>query len=276
MHSVAYYSVLWDRDNNFEKNDIFLGVNCCGHAVYDYRPVAAASRHDYYLFCLVRGEVSVKNPESFLLTPGCFCIFEKDSFFEYSATSDSVEYYWAHFTGSCASEIIRRCGISTNKTYSFGAAEGLSHLFTRLFLSFARADNFRELDRGADMLGILSSLGKAACADAESGVRRYEIIERSVEYIHKHISLSLSVAELAGAEFMSEGRYREIFRRALGMSPVDYIISLRINTACGLLRSTSMPVHEIAESVGYKDAAYFCRIFLKRTGMSPSDYRSSQ
>ena len=97
-----------------------------------------------------------------------------------------------------------------------------------------------------------------------------------LEYIHKHISLPLSVAELAGAEFMSEGRYREIFRKALGMSPVDYIISLRINTACGLLRSTSMPVHEIAESVGYKDAAYFCRIFLKRTGMSPSDYRSSQ
>jgi AraC-like DNA-binding protein len=70
---------------------------------------------------------------------------------------------------------------------------------------------------------------------------------------------------------MSIDHLRELFTQAFEMTPIQYLIDLRIGTAKGLLRN-GYSVKETAIRSGYSDQYYFSRLFLKMTGMRPSEY----
>jgi AraC-like DNA-binding protein len=63
------------------------------------------------------------------------------------------------------------------------------------------------------------------------------------------------------------------FRAATGYSPLAYVQALRIEEAKHLLETGNLPIEEIAREVGYSDLASFRRLFRRRAGMSPGDYR---
>ena len=59
------------------------------------------------------------------------------------------------------------------------------------------------------------------------------------------------------------------------MTPMQYIISIRIANAQGLLEATDYSINEIARIVGYDNPLYFSRLFHKQKGLSPSQFRKS-
>ena len=63
------------------------------------------------------------------------------------------------------------------------------------------------------------------------------------------------------------------FRRAVGLTPQQYICHKRLDYAKQLLLTTSLTQKQIAGSSGFTDPLYFSRVFSRSIGMSPSDYR---
>lgn len=63
------------------------------------------------------------------------------------------------------------------------------------------------------------------------------------------------------------------FRAALGCSPRAYLQDLRIESAKRLLEEARLPVDAISAEVGYEDASFFRRLFRRRVGVSPAQYR---
>lgn len=98
-------------------------------------------------------------------------------------------------------------------------------------------------------------------------------IAKAVSYIENHFDESISVAELAELSHYSERHFMRIFRKAYNASPIEYIINLRINRACALLTGAELTVSETAVKCGFDDVNYFSRLFKKKTGVSPSEYR---
>lgn len=84
---------------------------------------------------------------------------------------------------------------------------------------------------------------------------------------------TLTVGDLARKTFLSEGQFRKIFRRVLGISPVRYIQRQRIEHACTLLRTTEMKIEVIAELSGFSDLPFFIRTFKMWTNNSPNQFR---
>ena len=66
------------------------------------------------------------------------------------------------------------------------------------------------------------------------------------------------------------------FRFEVHKSFSEYLISYRISKAKDLLRSSSLTVYKVSESVGISDPHYFTRIFTERTGVSPEKYRAGE
>ena len=60
------------------------------------------------------------------------------------------------------------------------------------------------------------------------------------------------------------------------MSPVQYILSLRMLNAQSLLERTNYSIKEISEIVGYENPLYFSRVFKKEIGKSPAQYRKER
>lgn len=66
-----------------------------------------------------------------------------------------------------------------------------------------------------------------------------------------------------------------LFRKGLNTTPMDYLLRCRINHAQYLLRTTLMPVSEIAENAGFRQCSYFCRVIRENCGRTPEQYRQS-
>ena len=67
-----------------------------------------------------------------------------------------------------------------------------------------------------------------------------------------------------------------IFTSRMQISPGKYLHSLRIQHALHLLRSSRMPIHNIARETGIRDSGYFARVIRKTTGLSPAAYRKAR
>lgn len=85
---------------------------------------------------------------------------------------------------------------------------------------------------------------------------------------------SLSVLMLCEKFFISESQLRRNFHKNTGLSPIDYIQTLRINKAKNELSNTEKEIKQIASECGFASPYYFSRCFSKYVGMSPSKYRT--
>lgn len=279
MQTVYYYSDLSDVDNNFADSSVYLRVNCTGRAVYG-GSLGRSVRKDFYLIYLVKGEIVIRAPVvERRMRSGDLMIFAAGTPFDYTGiAAGELIYYWAHFTGYAAGQLIQNCGIRVNTVEKVGLSEEIPGIFSELFGAFTRLDGFTELDKFRVLMQLLIALGRQSRKNADgtsSLTRKDAVIRRSVSYIHENVSLPLTVESLAKREFMSPSRYRELFRTVTGTSPKDYIINLRINIACEMLLQSEMSVGEIAVAVGFSDGRYFSRIFIRRIGKTPTEYQKS-
>ena len=63
------------------------------------------------------------------------------------------------------------------------------------------------------------------------------------------------------------------FKKEIGMSPMEYLIDIRIKESKILLRTTNYSISQVADIVGCTTPTYFSKQFRESTGISPTDYR---
>lgn len=94
-------------------------------------------------------------------------------------------------------------------------------------------------------------------------------------YLLRHYREPISLEDISNNTFFSVAYCEREFHKAFGKSIIHYLIDLRISEAKKLLMDTSLPSSVIAGMVGFEDPNYFSRIFKKRIGFSPIQYRAS-
>ena len=101
------------------------------------------------------------------------------------------------------------------------------------------------------------------------------LVKRALAYLHQNYARPLARWEIAEAVGVSEDYLSRVFSRELGLSPWDYLNRYRMQRAKELLRRTNDSIRSIAHQVGFKDQAYFSRVFRKQTGSSPNEFRET-
>jgi two-component system response regulator YesN len=86
-------------------------------------------------------------------------------------------------------------------------------------------------------------------------------------------SQPVSMRELARRLHLSEGYARNVFRRHMGETALDYLTRVRIEKAKELLNNPVNPIYKVGEQVGIENPSYFCALFRKYTGVTPNEYR---
>ena len=116
---------------------------------------------------------------------------------------------------------------------------------------------------------------QATDASKESKVDPCELsaVEQIVHYIESNRKFDMSSAEAAEHVHLNPSYFSKLFRQTKGMTFTDYVTTMRMKEAAGLLQMTSLRVTEIAERLRFRDPAYFANTFKKTIGYSPSEYR---
>lgn len=137
--------------------------------------------------------------------------------------------------------------------------------------SFRSTDIYMKLKCKSLLLSFLVELIHALKTDSKK--QPAIDLEKIKSYIHQYYAESITINDIAN-NFGIKRRYlTSIFQRYIGSSPIEYLTTYRIHKAQELLLLTDKQIIEIANSVGYVDNLYFSRVFKKKTGMSPTEYR---
>jgi transcriptional regulator GlxA family with amidase domain len=99
------------------------------------------------------------------------------------------------------------------------------------------------------------------------------VVRRCEAWLADNFGRRGAVHEAVAASGIPERSLKRRFKIATGVALIDYVQNLRVESAKRMLESNQLAVEEISARSGYEDASFFRRVFRRRTGMRPTEYR---
>lgn len=233
-------------------------------------------RGDYQLLYINSGKLHLyEEGEEKVITKGNMLLFRPGISQIYSMHSEEKpETFWVHFTGRDVDALLDYYGMPKDKLVFFtGTSPDYPWLFRQMIqeLQLCRVnyDDLLNINLQHVFLMISRFLKEGTGLDSDT----LNEVERATHYFNENYNKSISIKDYAAERHMSDCWFNRIFKKITKVTPMQYIISLRITSAINLLESTNQSIKQIASTVGYDDQYYFSKLFKKITGYSPSEYR---
>lgn len=118
------------------------------------------------------------------------------------------------------------------------------------------------------MIQIVTEIFRQLC------IVKYTHMNRAFQYIENNLKEEISLTELSEQAGISNGYLSRIFKKYYHISVVDYIHLRKLHMAKYYMIVSEMNISDISFMMGYSEAGYFCKIFKKYEGMTPSAYLS--
>jgi len=99
------------------------------------------------------------------------------------------------------------------------------------------------------------------------------LIAKCQEWIAQHYDRGAPVAAMAALSGLAERSFKRRFAKATGVGPLEYVHTLRLEEAKHSLETSDAPIEQVANEVGYEDASFFGRLFRRKVGLTPAQYR---
>lgn len=114
------------------------------------------------------------------------------------------------------------------------------------------------------------------CVFNLASVKHADVIQKAVQYIHRHYSVKIGLQVVADQVHMSPSHFSKVFKTGMGKSFVDYLTEVRIEQSRSLLLNRDFSLIDIAGLVGFEDQSYFSKVFRRHVGVSPGRYRETR
>ena len=235
----------------------------------------------YIVNLTVKGKWKIFSGENqFTVEPGDLLLFPPEAVHYYGRADDSDEWYhrWVYFRPRAYWADWLKWPHETEKVGRITLPDPhLADEFDSLFLEIDEAH--KEIRPMSEQLAMnLLERLLIRCYEitslADNAPMDHRILE-ACQILSASLAAEISIESLAEQVFLSPSRLAHLFREQVGVSIVRWREDQRIIRAKLLLQTTPMPVAVIGQQVGYDDQLYFSRVFKKRVGVSPSEYRKS-
>ncbi len=270
-------------DIDIEDYELPLLVNSCGIYRLMHREVMSTTRlggrNDYQLLYVASGKAlfhynSDGRTEIFTATAGSMMLYRprQMQFYEYFL-KDNPEVCWVHFTGSEADMLLNKIGFQDTPLLFCDATGECRELFLKMIQELhLKRPCFEEI-LPLYLKQLFALIMRSRLETFSVGYRPSPEVAAAIQYFNESFSRDISIEEYAAEHHIGTCWLIRSFKRYTGLTPLQYLTSIRINKAKELLQVSNYSIQEIANIVGYEDPLYFSRIFKKQTGHAPSKFQ---
>ena len=265
---------------DFKDNSTPLVVGSCGTYRLKTRPKLPTywqkGRRDYQILYVANGKTHFWfDGREEIVSTGHMVLYKPEEIQKYVYyLEDNPEVFWIHFTGRDVKNILAYHGISLDEhVFYCGVLPDYKALFRKIIQELQLCRYGYEDYIVSLFKDILLLVDRQQHEQKKTTGNVQEQIERAAAYFNENYNTKISIADYAESLHISTNWFIHNFKQYAGMSPAQYILSLRMVNAQSLLERTTYNIKEISEIVGYENPLYFSRVFKKEIGKSPAQYR---
>jgi AraC-like DNA-binding protein len=234
-----------------------------------------AIRPHYLLHYILNGKGSyyadnkwykLKKGEGFLICPGDSTYYKADK-------EEPWEYCWISFDGYEASTILKNCGLSKDNLIFKDNSNGVFKENLLSLINNYEANSNNEFALLGQLYLCFASIYDQVNSKEKNNYESYA--DKALDYIYNNFSYDIKISDIARYVGIDRTYLYKIFIQEHKVSPQQYLISFRLNTAVNLLETTKMNITEISYSCGFKDTPTFYKHFKKQFNITPVQYRKN-
>ncbi|MBE6594612.1 MAG: helix-turn-helix domain-containing protein [Ruminococcaceae bacterium] len=215
----------------------------------------------YELTLLVRGSLCYfLNGTPVQLQPGDAIFVKKGTHRARPVTGEPADYVSFNFQTEAPPAL---------PTHMAGVLEHDVHLI------LAAADEISSIAETADntaLIHLLQALLLLLIHKQETK-KIHPLTDKILQYLKQNTGRRITLSDIGALTYFSPVYCDTVFKRDMGRSIIDHLLEMRVSEAKALLLEGELSLKEIAERTGFGDSNYFSRIFKKRTGYTPLQYR---
>ena len=265
---------------DFKDSSTPLVVGSCGTYRLKTRPKLPTywqkGRRDYQILYVANGKTHFWfDGKEEIVSAGHMVLYKPEEIQKYVYyLEDNPEVFWIHFTGSDVKNILAYHGISLDEhVFYCGVLPDYKALFRKIIQELQLCRYGYEDYIASLFNDILLLVDRQQHEQKKATGNVQEQIERAAAYFNENYNTKISIDDYAESLHISTNWFIHNVKQYAGMSPAQYILSLRMVNAQSLLERTTYNIKEISEIVGYENPLYFSRVFKKEIGKSPAQYR---
>lgn len=251
---------------------MYFYLLCTGHYYCDKNYIVDRQNYDSFLVLYVHSGSGYVEQGGATLTIKAGSLVFLDCYRPHRYyTKTGWEIYWVHFDGILARDYYEQStqnGLIITPQNPYNAA----HSLRKIFEAFHEKNKVNEPVLSKRLTDLLTELILAAGANTVPS-NQGDVLEDILAYISENAATPITVEELAGRANLSPFYFTRIFKRETGFTPHEYVIRVRVNLAKFYLKTTELPLKEIAFRSGFNSECSFCTSFKKTVGATPGSYR---
>ncbi len=266
-------------DGGINDTENFVTVTSCGFQKFitkDRKVSREKGRVDYQIIYVTEGKGYFQfDPVQEEIPKGSIITYLPGQPQNYSFNcSDSSEIYWIHFSGYGVKELLEKLELYNKQVLYIGNIIECIELFKKITYEIQVKRPLYIGYTSAYLTEMLSCIArKRSDMELESGSMITDDIKKAILTMHSNYSKNFYVNDLAKECNLSLYRFIHKFKSSTGMTPLQYLTKIRMDTAKDLLTNSNLSVSEVSHIVGYTDPLYFSKAFKNFTSISPSDFR---
>ncbi len=207
---------------------------------------------------------TIKPYTAFFLPAGCP--------HEYYPQEDIWDIHWVAAAGFASEDILRHFGFDEPRIFQLENIGVLEHNFRKMHEALAGDRIFGNYRAAGYLYDFLIELYRLTLT-VNTGVAANSAVVRAIDHINNNFKDEITMEQLCEVSGVSKQHLCRLFRAALNSRPMEYAAKRRIQAAKELLSNTNISVEDIALDTGFCTSSYFCKLFKRYEGITPTQFR---
>ncbi len=229
--------------------------------------------HHMIIYCTKGSGTLILNKKRYKIKPKMGFYIPADFPHEYYPDEEIWDTHWVLPEGYACEETLKHFGFDKPVIFELSDTKALDHHLIKMHNAFIGDRIFGNYKVCGYLYDFLIELYRQTSA-VSSQKATNSVVIKAIDYINQNFTQPITLEEICNVCKVSKQHLCRLFQLTLSSRPMEYIAKRRISASKEMLTNSTKTIDEISEECGFCTSSYFCKLFKRYEGMTPTQFRN--